>query len=85
MLSILLGGGYLAIILYALLLNNNGFREYITTFAETIIKMYKIKKMHPYLLMQIFGVILLLTSWLGIAIIILLLVDYYFNYKNKQN
>ncbi len=84
-LSILLGGGYLAIILYALLLNNDGFRDYVTAFAETIIKMYKIKKMHPYSLMQIFGVILLLTSWLGIAIIILLLVDYYFNYKNKQD
>lgn len=84
MVSILLGGGYLAIILYALLLNNDDFREYVTAFAETIIKMYKIKKTHPYTIMQMFGVVLLLCSWIGLVLLGLLIYDYLFNYKNLQ-
>ena len=84
MLELLIAGGYLAIIIYALLLDNNGFRDYTATFAKTIIKIFHIEKTHPYTIMQIFGVVLLLCSWVGLVLLGLLVFDYYFNYKNKQ-
>ncbi len=84
MLEIYLVGGYLAIIIYALLLDNNSFRDYMTAFAEIIIKIFHIEKTHSYTIMQIFGVILLLCSWIGLVLLGLLVFDYYFNYKNLQ-
>ena len=84
MLELFIAGGYLAIIIYALLLNNNNFCDYMTAFAETIIKIFHIEKTHPYTIMQMFGVILLLCSWIGLVLLGLLIFDYYFNYKNKQ-
>ena len=84
MLELYIVGGYLAIIIYALLLDNNSFRDYITAFAETIIKIFHIEKTHPYTIMQMFGVVLLLCSWVGLILLGLLVFDYYFNYKNKQ-
>ncbi len=84
MLEIYIVGGYLAIIIYALLLDNNSFRDYMTVFAETIIKIFHIEKTHPYTIMQMFGVVLLLCSWVGLVLLGLLVFDYYFNYKNKQ-
>lgn len=91
MLEIYIGGGYLAIIIYALLLENNGFCDYMTAFAETIIKKFHIEKRHPYIIMhmtytimQICGIVLLLCSWIGLVLLGLLVFDYYFNYKNKQ-
>ena len=84
MIQLLMTGGYLAIIIYALLLDNNSFRDYMTAFAETIIKIFHIEKTHPYTIMQMFGVILLLCSWVGLVLLGLLVFDYYFNYKNKQ-
>ena len=74
----------LVIIIYALLLDNNSFRDYMAAFAETIIKIFHIKKTHPYTIMQVFGVVLLLCSWIGLVLLGLLIFDYYFNYKNKQ-
>ena len=73
MLELLIAGGYLAIIIYALFLDNNGFRDYMTAFAETIIKIFHIKKTHPYTIMQIFGVVLLLCSWVGLVLLGLLI------------
>ena len=84
MLELLVAGGYLAIIIYALLLDNNNFCDYMTSFAETIIKIFNIEKTHPYTIMQMFGVVLLLCSWIGLVLLGLLIFDYYFNYKNKQ-
>ena len=84
MLELIIAGGYLAIIIYALLLNNNGFCDYMSSFAETIIKIFNIRKIHPYTIMQMFGVVLLICSWIGLILLGLLLFDYYFNYKNKQ-
>ena len=84
MLELFIAGGYLAIIIYALLLDNNGFRDYMSSFAETIIKIFNIKKIHPYTIMQMFGVVLLICSWIGLILLGLLVFDYYFNYKNKQ-
>ena len=84
MLELLMAGGYLAIIIYALLLDNNSFRDYMTAFAETIIKIFHIEKTHPYTIMQMFGVILLLISWLGIFLVGCLLIDYFINYKNVK-
>lgn len=83
MLQLYITGGYLAILIYSLLLDNNGFREYIESFAETVKKMCEIKKTHPYTLMQIFGVLLLLISWLGLIVIGILLFDYFKNYRKK--
>ena len=83
MLELLIAGGYLAIIIYALLLDNNGFRDYMITFAETIIKIFHIEKTHPYTIMQMFGVVLLLCSWVGLILLGLLIFDY-IKYKNKQ-
>ena len=67
------------------------FRDYMTTFAETIIKKFHIEKRHPYIIMhmtytimQICGVVLLLCSWIGLILLGLLVFDYYFTYKNKQ-
>lgn len=82
-LELLIAGGYLAIIIYALLLDNDSFRNYTTTFAETIIKIFHIKKTHPYTIMQMFGVVLLLCSWIGLLLLGLLIFDY-IKYKNKQ-
>lgn len=84
MLELYIVGGYLAIIIYALLLDNNSFRDYMTAFAETIIKIFHIEKTHPYTIMQMFGVVLLICSWIGLVLLGLLVFDYYFNYKNKQ-
>ena len=84
MIELFITGGYLAIIIYALLLDNNGFCNYMSTFAETIIKIFNIGKTHPYTIMQMFGVVLLICSWIGLILLGLLLFDYYFNYKNKQ-
>lgn len=84
MLEIFITGSYLAIIIYALLLDNNGFRDYITTVAETIIKIFHIEKTHPYTIMQMFTIVLLLCSWIGLILLGLIIFDYYFNYKNKQ-
>ena len=84
MLELFITGGYLAIIIYALLLDNNGFCNYMSTFAETIIKIFNIRKTHPYTIMQMFGVVLLICSWIGLILLGLLVFDYYFNYKNKQ-
>lgn len=84
MLGLFIAGGYLAIIIYALLLDNNGFRDYMISFAETIIKIFNIGKTHPYTIMQMFGVVLLICSWIGLILLGLLVFDYYFNYKNKQ-
>lgn len=83
MLELLIAGGYLAIIIYALLLDNDSFRDYMTAFAETIIKISHIKKTHPYTIMQMFGVVLLLCSWIGLLLLGLLIFDY-IKYKNKQ-
>ncbi len=83
MIELFIAGGYLAIIIYALLLDNNSFRDYMTAFAETIIKIFHIEKAHPYTIMQIFGVVLLLCSWVGLVLLGLLLFDY-IKYKNKQ-
>lgn len=83
MLELIIAGGYLAIIIYALLLENNSFRDYMTAFAETIIKIFHIEKTHPYTIMQMFGVILLLCSWIGLILLGLLIFDY-IKYKNKQ-
>ena len=82
-LELLIAGGYLAIIIYALLLDNDSFRNYMTAFAETIIKIFHIKKTHPYTIMQMFGVVLLLCSWIGLLLLGLLIFDY-IKYKNKQ-
>jgi len=76
MLEIYIAGGYLAILIYALLLNNDAFREY----TEYIIKTLKIKKLHPYSIMQLFGIILLSISWCGVILVGLLLLDYFMNY-----
>ena len=84
MIELFITGGYLAIIIYALLLDNNGFCNYMSTFAETIIKIFNIEKTHPYTIMQLFGVVLLICSWIGLILLGLLVFDYYFNYKNKQ-
>ena len=85
MLEIYVVGGYLAIFIYSLLLDNNGFRDYITSFAETISKLWHIEKPHPYTIMQMFGVVLLLCSWIGLVLLGVLVFDYYyFNYKNKE-
>lgn len=84
MLELYIVGGYLTIIIYAVLLDYNGFRDYMITFAETIIKILHIEKAHPYTIMQMFGVVLLVSSWIGLIVLGLLLFDYYFNYKNKQ-
>ena len=84
MLELYIVGGYLAIIIYAALLDNNSFRDYMTTFAETIIKIFHIEKTHPYTIMQMFGVVLLLCSWIGLVLLGVLIFDYYFNYKNLQ-
>ena len=84
MLELFIAGGYLAIIIYALILDNDGFCNYMITFAETIIKSWHIEKPHPYTIMQMFGVVLLLCSWVGLVLLGLLIFDYYFNYKNKQ-
>ena len=84
MIELFITGGYLAIIIYALLLDNNGFCNYMSTFAETIIKIFNIEKTHPYTIMQMFGVVLLICSWIGLILLGLLVFDYYFNYKNKQ-
>ena len=75
----IIAGGYLGIIIYGLLLENNGFCNYMSSFAETIIKIFNIEKIHPYTIMQMFGVVLLICSWIGLIVF-----DYYFNYKNKQ-
>ena len=83
MLELFIAGGYLAIIIYALLLDNNSFRDYMTTFVKTIIKIFHIEKTHPYTIMQMLGVILLLCSWVGLFLLGLLLFDY-IKYKNKQ-
>jgi hypothetical protein len=82
-LELLIAGGYLAIIIYALLLDNDSFRDYMTAFAETIIKIFHIKNTHPYTIMQMFGVVLLLCSWIGLLLLGLLIFDY-IKYKNKQ-
>lgn len=84
MIQLLMAGGYLTIIIYALLLNNNSFRDYMTTFTETIIKLFHIEKTHPFTIMQMFGVVLLLCSWIGLVLLGLLVFDYYFSYKNLQ-
>ena len=84
MLELFMASGYLAIIIYSLLLDNNGFRDYMSAFAETIIKVFHIGKIHPYTIMQMFGVVLLICSWIGLILLGLLVFDYYFNYKNKQ-
>lgn len=80
-LELLIAGGYLSIIIYALLLDNDSFRDYITAFAETIIKIFHIEKTHPYTIMQMFGVVLLLCSWIGLVLLGLLIFDYCFNYR----
>lgn len=84
MLELFIAGGYLSIIIYALLLDYNSFRDYMTLFAETIIKIFHIEKTHPYTIIQTFGIVLLLCSWISLVLLGLLLFDYYFNYKNKQ-
>lgn len=84
MLELFMAGSYLVIIIYTLLLNNNSFRDYMTAFAETIIKIFHIEKTHPYTIIQMFGVVLLLCSWIGLVLLGLLIFDYYFSYKNLQ-
>lgn len=84
MLELFIAGGYLAIIIYALLLDNNGFCNYMSSFAETIIKIFNIEKIHPYTIMQMFGVVLLICSWIGLILLGLLVFDYYFNYRKLQ-
>ena len=69
MLELFIAGGYLAIIIYALLLDNNGFRDYMTAFAETIIKIFNNKKYQPYKIMQMFGVVLLICSCMGLILL----------------
>ena len=83
MLELYIAGGYLALIIYSLLLDNNGFRDYVEALAASIIKLNKIKNTHPYSLIQMFGIILLIISWPGIIIIGLLLLDYFMNHGRK--
>jgi len=78
-------GSYLAILLYAVFLEKRSFLEYMTSLAETIIKIIHIKKMHPYTLLQIFSVFLVFTSWFGIIIFLLFVADFLINeFKNKK-
>lgn len=79
-------GSYLAILLYAVLLDDiKSFCEYMSALAETFIRVNHIKKMHPYSLLQSFGVFLLLTSWVGIIILLCFIGDFLISkYKNKE-
>ena len=80
-------GGYLALLLYAVLLDDvKPFLEYMTALAETFIKANHIKKTHPYSLLQSFGVFLLLTSWVGIIMLLGFVGDFLISkHKNKKN
>lgn len=79
-------GGYLAVLLYGILLDNvKGFLEYMTELMNTVIKVYKIKKTHPYTLMSVLGMFLFTMSWFGVFGMLFLVYDFIdFKYKNKE-
>lgn len=79
-----IAGGYLAIIIYALMLDNDGFREYMHDLCAIILKGSKIENMHPYSVMQSIGLIFLFGSWLSFVGIGLLIYDY-LKMKNKTD
>lgn len=86
MLEFFIVGGYIAILVYALLVENvKDFREYMIQLMDTVIKTFKIEKTHSYTLISTLGVILLFTSWLGFICLLLLIGDYlYSRYKNRK-
>ena len=86
MLEIYIIGGYIAILLYALLIENSkDFREYMIQLMEVVIKTCKIKKTHAYTLISTFSVILLFTSWIGLLFLLFLIGDFLIaKYKNKE-
>ena len=78
-------GGYIAILLYGVLLDETGFRDYMTSLMEIIIKKFNIKKTHPYTLMFTLGTLFLLTSWVGLLCLLLLIGDFLImKHKNKN-
>lgn len=86
MLEFFIVGGYIAILVYALLVENvKDFREYMIQLMDTVIKTFKIEKTHSYTLIFTLGVILLFTSWIGFIILILLIGDFLIvKYKNRK-
>ena len=86
MLEFFIVGGYITILLYALLVENvKDFREYMIQLMDVVIKTCKIEKTHAYTLISTFGVILLFTSWIGFIILMLLIGDFLIaKYKNKE-
>ena len=78
-------GGYITILLYGVLLDETGFRDYMASLMEVIIKKVKIKKTHPYTLMFALGTLFLLTSWFGLLCLLLLIGDFLImKHKNKN-
>jgi len=86
MLEIFIAGGYLALLLYAILVENVvDFREYMTQLMEVVIKTFKIKNMHPFTLIVNLGLLLLFTSWIGFVILLYLIIDFaILQYKNRK-
>ena len=78
-------GGYITILLYGVLLDETGCRDYMASLMEVIIKKVKIKKTHPYTLMFVLGTLFLLTSWFGLLCLLLLIGDFLImKHKNKN-
>ena len=76
--------GYVRIIYNSWRLSWDYYIWFMSAFAETIIKIFNIEKIHPYTIMQMFGVILLICSWASLVLLGLLVFDYYFNYRKLQ-
>ena len=76
-------GSYLAVLIYAFLLQFDSFREYMELLIDSINNVTK--KVHPYSLMVAFSSILIITSWIGFLCMIAIICDYRdFIYKNKE-
>ena len=86
MLEFYIVGGYISILLYALLVENvKDFREYMIQLMEVVIKTCKIEKTHAYTLISAFSIILLFASWIGFIILMLLIGDFLIaKYKKRM-
>ena len=84
-LQIYIAGGYLALILYALLLENNNFREYFSELIKLFLNKSHIKNVHPYSAMQTLSIFCLVLSWISFIGIIAVVYDFLKMKKQNKN
>lgn len=77
-------GSYIAVIIYALLLDITDFREYMAEISDELMKLLNVNG-HSYTMLVTLSIFVVLFSWFSLVGIIMLFYDYIdMKIKNKK-